>query len=572
MPPRTEEASPSLDDLLSRVTAGEKIWARTDHAARRDLLAEVGALTAEAAEEWVRVAAGIKQIPAGSQLFGEEWISGPWAVVSYVRALAATLDTLAQGGDVLPGRTFKKAPGDRVAVPALPSDIYDHLLLSGFSADVWMRPGVTEGEIRDGVGLGSRNPADTHGTTLVLGAGNIFSIAPLDVLYALHADNRSVILKLNPVTDPLLPVFRKVLAPYIDLGVVDIVTGGAETGSALAYDERITAVHMTGSERTHDAIVWGTGEEGAAARAAGEPRLSKPMTSELGGVSPTIVVPGRWSEADLRFQAQHVATQRLHNAGANCVATQMLIVSSDWDQKDAFLKWVRAAMDTAPQRPTWYPGGPDRVADACRTHEGRTVDGTAPERVLLTGLDPTDSDEPAFSTEYFAPVLGIVELPGTGLDFLTSAITTSNDTLRGTLGANVIADPATLRTMGPRFDEALAVLRYGTIAVNAWTGVGYLTPNATWGAFPGHTTDDVQSGIGVVHNALLLAQAERTVVRGPFRPSPRALLGGEWSLSPKPPWFVSNRTAATTGRRLVDFHARPRWSALPGIFASALRG
>ncbi|WP_372343556.1 hypothetical protein [Streptomyces sp. KL116D] len=86
-----------------------------------------------------------------------------------------------------------------------------------------------------------------------------------------------------------------------------------------------------------------------------------------------------------------------------------------------------------------------------------------------------------------------------------------------------------------------------------------------------HLLSDVQSGIGVVHNALLLAQAERTVVRGPFRPSPRSLVRGEWSLSPKPPWFVSNRTAATTGRRLVDFHARPRWSALPGIFASALR-
>ncbi|MEU2237490.1 hypothetical protein ABZ585_42055, partial [Streptomyces vietnamensis] len=30
------------------------------------------------------------------------------------------------------------------------------------------------------------------------------------------------------------------------------------------------------------------------------------------------------------------------------------------------------------------------------------------------------------------------------------------------------------------------------------------TPRATWGAYPGHTLDDVQSGIGIVHNALLL--------------------------------------------------------------------
>ncbi|MFK4110320.1 hypothetical protein [Streptomyces sp. NPDC002176] len=76
----------------------------------------------------------------------------------------------------------------------------------------------------------------------------------------------------------------------------------------------------------------------------------------------------------------------------------------------------------------------------------------------------------------------------------------------------------------------------------------------------------------MVHNALLLDQVERTVVRGPFRPAPRTLLSGGRPLMPKPPWFVDNRTAATTGRRLTAFAARPSWRALPGIFASALRG
>ena len=87
-----------------------------------------------------------------------------------------------------------------------------------------------------------------------------------------------------------------------------------------------------------------------------------------------------------------------------------------------------------------------------------------------------------------------------------------------------------------------------------------------------HRLDNIQSGRGVVHNALLLDRTERTVVHGPFRPSPRSILHGEWSISPKPPWFVDNKTAATTGRRLSRFAARPRWRALPAIFASALRG
>lgn len=120
--------------------------------------------------------------------------------------------------------------------------------------------------------------------------------------------------------------------------------------------------------------------------------------------------------------------------------------------------------------------------------------------------------------------------------------------------------------------QLLADLRYGTTAVNCWTGVGYPTANATWGAYPGHALDDIQSGRGVVHNALLLARPERTIVRGPFRPAPRSLLAGEMALTPNPPWFVNNRTAATTGERLVHFSAKPGWGRLLSVFASAVRG
>ncbi|MEU2237597.1 aldehyde dehydrogenase, partial [Streptomyces vietnamensis] len=98
------------------------------------------------------------------------------------------------------------------------------------------------------------------------------------------------------------------------------------------------------------------------------------------------------------------------------------------------------------------------------------------------------------------------------------------------------------------------------------------TPRATWGAYPGHTLDDVQSGIGIVHNALLLDHTERTVVTGPFRPAPRSVLLGDTTISPKPPWFVTNTTAARTGRLLTEFAANPRWQDLPALFASALRG
>ncbi|WP_329407860.1 aldehyde dehydrogenase family protein [Nocardia vinacea] len=561
-----------LDAVVARLASGDRAWARMTLVQRRDLLLEVCAAVAAHADEWVRIATEIKQLEPGSALTGEEWISGPYAVIGYCQAVQDTLVRLAVGSDVLAGYPVRPAPGDRLAVQVLPHGAFDKLILSGFRAEVWTTPGITDRELRAQAGLGQRTPERTGGVALVLGAGNIFSIAPLDVLHQLYAENRTAVLKLNPITDPLAPVLRAIFQPLIDRDLVEIVTGGPEVGAALADHPGIHAVHMTGSEATHDAIVWGTGEQAAAAKAIGAPKLAKPITSELGGVCPIIIVPGEWSRADLRFQAEHVATQRLHNSGSNCIATQIVILSSDWPQKDKFLAALRQALAKTPARPAWYPGSDVRVRSARRLHPAAEHVGGTPERTLLTGLDLTDANESAFSTEYFGPVLGVAELPGTGAEFLDAAVATANERLHGTLGANLIVHPKTMKVLGGRLRAAIADLRYGTIGVNAWTGIGFLTSRATWGAFPGHTLADVQSGIDVVHNALLLDNTERTVITGPFRPAPRSVLHGELSLTPRPPWFVTNRTADHTGRLLTEFAARPRWRALPAIFASALRG
>ena len=75
----------------------------------------------------------------------------------------------------------------------------------------------------------------------------------------------------------------------------------------------------------------------------------------------------------------------------------------------------------------------------------------------------------------------------------------------------------------------------------------------------------MSAGSGIDHT-------ERTVVRGPFRPFPRSIATGHFTISPRPPWFVTNRTAATTARRLTKFTAHPSWKKLPAILTSALRG
>ena len=178
-----------------------------------------------------------------------------------------------------------------------------------------------------------------------------------------------------------------------------------------------------------------------------------------------------------------------------------------------------------------------------------------------------------FSDEFFGPVLAQTSLAGdTAAEFLANAVRFANERLDGTLGATILVHPKTMRELGPRLDVALADLRYGSIGVNAWNAAAFLLVQAPWGAHPGHPPEDIQSGNGVVHNTFLLEKPEKVVVRGAFYPFPRSWVHGDFAFLPKPPWFVTNRTAHTTARRVANFALDPGYRHLPGIFASALRG
>ncbi|GAB4083494.1 aldehyde dehydrogenase family protein [Myceligenerans cantabricum] len=554
---------PELDLALRELRDGAERWARLSAGDRGRVFREVSAAVADTAREWTETAARAKHVPAGSRLAGEEWMSGPYAALESAASYARAYEAIARGRSPVDGRPVRPAPGGRTAVQVLPRNAQQRILFHGFSAEVWMPPGVDGARLRREAGLGA-GTVSTGGVGLVLGAGNISSIAPLDAFYQLVAHHRTSLVKLNPTFAGLLDVYQKALAPLIRVGAVRVVTGDGADGAYLTAHDDVAAVHITGARATHDAIVWGRGEEAERRRADHDPRLTVPITSELGGVSPIIVVPGRWSDADLRFQAEHVATMRLHNAGHNCIAGQMVLLGDDWPQKDAFLGELRRAFERLPAREPWYPGSAGRIADAVAAHPGaETING----RVLLEST----GDDPACETEYFAPVLAWRALPGTGVDFLHAAVAFANDHLDGTLGANVVVDPAARKAMGAAFDDAIAGLRYGTVAINAWTAVGFLLANATWGAFPGSTIEDVGSGIDVVHNGHLLAGPERTVVTGPFREFPRSVLGGELSLFPKPPWFLGARSAAATGERLTRYAATPSWGRLVPVLLSAFR-
>jgi acyl-CoA reductase-like NAD-dependent aldehyde dehydrogenase len=567
--PPSDEFSPDqlseIDAALDALTAGAARWAASDLSARADLLLATRDSVAATAQEWVDAAMAAKGTPAFYA--GEEWLSGPYATIRNSQVLADSLQALARGESPAAQLKLEPAPGGRTAVRVLPADAKDLMLLNGFSAEVWTTPGTSPEQVRADAGLGARHVGENGGVGLVLGAGNIASIGPQDILYELVAFNRASILKLNPTFATLRTAYERALAPLIEFGVLAIVNGGAAVGGHLTAEPRIGHVHITGSAVTHDLIVWGRGEEAEQRRAANTPTMTKEITSELGGVAPIIVVPGDWSAADLRFQAESVATMRLHNGGHNCIAGQTLVLSSEWPQREAFLTQLREVIDGLEPRDSWYPGTERKLALAEASYPQAEHHGSG----LLIEVGP-DTSQDLFATEYFGPVLGYTTLAGTGLDFLTAAVDFANTQLEGTLGANLIIEPRQRSAMGPAFDDAVAELRYGTIAINAWTALGFLSAGAPWGAFPGHTLQDVGSGIGTVHNAFLLDQVERCVITGPFRPAPRALLKGELALSPKPPWFVTARTGAATAAKITRWSAKRPWAGLPEIVISAMRG
>jgi hypothetical protein len=558
----------ALDGGLAVLHARARDWVVTPPAEKRDLLARLGEATAEVAEDWVRVSCRGKGIAVNSPASGEEWLSGPYALLSNVAALIRLLDDLLAGRNPLNRvRTVTTSSG-QVALRVFPVGVQD-MVQPGYAGYVWLRPGITLDEANAGVARKLRDSRLPGKVALVLGAGNINSIAALDALGKLYQDNAVVMMKLNPVNDYLEPILSRAFAGFVEAGFVRITSGGVDVGSYLANHPLIDTIHLTGSRDSHDAIVFGSGADGLRRKAERRPLNCRPISSELSGVGSVIMVPGRWSDRALRLQAENVATQRLHNSGFNCIATQIAVLPEHWPHADRFLDYLRQAIREAPTRPGYYPGAADRQRRAVHTHAHVELLGGDPQvmRTLLLDLDPNDADEPAFREEYFSPVLGITRLPGaTAAQFINNAVEFCNDRLYGDLGVGLVVAPRTIRDLGPLFDQAVTRLRYGTVAINCWAGVVYGMARSTWGAFPGHDIYDVGSGTGIVHNALLLdpGHVERSVGSGPFRP---------W---PKPVWFVSNHTAHITAQHMVRFVAEPSLAKAVreglAAFTSSLRG
>lgn len=558
----TDDSPPQSRTLGAAVVVRSRAseFARLAPEQRVSLLRSVMVRTAAVATDWVREACTRKSIAFDSPVSGEEWLGGPAVVVRNCRLLAESWGRIAQGQ--LPHQHLKmRGDGDTVKIDVFPASGFDAALFAGFRCTVTAR--------RLDPQSGPFLP-DGGRTCLVLGAGNVSSIPAMDVLHKMFVEGRTCVLKMNPVNAYVGPFIEKAFAPLISRGYLKVVYGGADIGKALCEHVCIDEIHITGSEETHDLIVWGPkGPERERRKRANDPVCRKPVTSELGNVSPVIIVPGEYREHELLFMARNVATMVANNASFNCNAAKMLVTCAGWKQREAFLDAVHLALMGTPLRVPYYPGARDRYQ---KLLEGRDADyiGTPADRsgealqwAMVCGLNPADRSDPLFRTEPFCGILSETALPASDLGtFVHEAVRFCNETLWGTLNASLMIDPRTEKTregLGALLG-AIDHLAYGTVAVNHWPALGYGFVSPPWGGAPGATPADVRSGIGWVHNTFMLRGVIKSVVRGPL------------TVAPVPAWFCGNRMTHVIGQKMTSFEQAPSWLKVPGIAAAALRG
>ncbi|HEX2029103.1 MAG TPA: aldehyde dehydrogenase family protein [Nitriliruptorales bacterium] len=556
-----------LDRAVATLRDRAKEWLHLAVADRVELLERMIADTRRVAGEWVAAAARAKRYPQGSPTEFEDW-QGPFLTVRNLRLLRDSLRDIDTHGLPVPPGEPTTHPDGRVVVPVFPEIPHLRAVYDRMHGEIWMQPHVTLDDLHHHQARAYREPSSlTPRVCLVLGAGNVAAIPPTDALYKLFAELQTVVLKMNPVNDHLGGYLAQAMAALVERGFLRIVYGGADEGSYLAGHEGVDEVHVTGSDKTHDAIVFGTGEEGARRKSERRPLLTKRITSELGNVTPVIVVPGRWSDDDVLYHAHNIASMLTNNAGFNCIAAGNVVTHRMWSRRSDLLNALRATLREARSRYPYYPGSEDRwraFVDAYPHAErlGPEGDGYLPW-TLIPDLEPDVEEDIAFAAEAFSPVLGEVALdaPRDVATFIDQAVEFCNDRLWGTLAATVIVHPRSQKDppVAGALDRALERLRYGTVAVNHWTGLAYAVMTTSWGAYTGHDLHDIQSGRGVVHNTYLYEAPEKSVVRGPFR------------TVVEPPWFVTHRRAHEVGRRYLDVEADPSLRTLTRLMPALLR-
>ena len=469
---------------------------------------------------------------------GEEWIGGPFACIY---AIQYFIDSL-QNED---GLNISNFDDSKKSYKVFPTKTIEKLLFPFLEGEVRFGKNLSFEQINEFRGFANRFKNNKSKITLILGAGNVSSIPVLDALFHMIAYKSVIYMKLNPVNDYLLPIFTQVFEPFISRGYMIITEGDMEASKYLTQHEGFHHTHLTGSNFTYENIVYGkilTDKERSVKTL--HKVNKKPITTELGNVTPIIVHPGNWSRSEIKHQAKKIVTAKLNNSGFNCIAAQVIVLPKDWKHtqklKDDILFYLKKVGDTT----SYYPGASENLDQLLETENYEQINNLSCNTPFL--VSDLDLEKEYANKEVWSTALYFKEIPYTSNEnFCSNSIEYVNNELWGNLGVTVLIKNHKKKTNQSILNDYVENLKYGTVAINEWSALGFVIPTLPWGGYPGNKDNDIQSGQGYVHNSLLFESPQKGVVYSRFRLSPII----------DPPWFVTNKKAHRIFKNLTYYQA-----------------
>lgn len=509
---------PNVELIIATVSKNKAKWKGLAYEAKLAYLKSIQSNLYRYAKEFTDSQLKSRGVTPNGPTFnieGAVWFAGPIFLGTAVQTLIDTYNLLVKSGSYPRAAEERQRSDGQVIKTVFPRCTRDKMLYPGFKAELWFEKGAkgTQGDIYE---------KSKGGCCAVFGAGNYE--APIDVMTKMFVENKVVIFKQNPVNEVVGVVLKKIFNDLIEDGYLHIFGGGSDVGKKILSHPDITDAVLTGGKDTYNKIVWGaTREEQERNRKHNHKVFIKRLDAELGGVTPMIIVPGKWTQKEIDHQASHISATKHGNGGHACISPQVVIVDADWPQKAQFLNRLRHYLADAPTEVCYYPGGMKNYEKFRMSYPQAEILGQK-KKYFDNQLNPlfiqeVENDSLALNEEAFTMVLAQTSIKGTGgdaLKFLNKAVNFCNEKIFGDLGCSVIVDPRTARRIGSGLDECIAKLEYGVIGVNIWCGMIAIFSQLTWGAFPGNTARNIESGVGQIGNGYMFDQIEKSVLWTPM--------------------------------------------------------
>ena len=131
----------NLNNFLVALDDMKHIWANTPTENHIKTLGKIKENLMVISKNWVELAAKNKGIPEKTSLVGEEWMSGPYALMSACNAFIKTFSEIDKK-DFKNNLKTRVLQNGQLSVKVIPASIWDRLILSGVTAEVWMQPEV----------------------------------------------------------------------------------------------------------------------------------------------------------------------------------------------------------------------------------------------------------------------------------------------------------------------------------------------------------------------------------------------------------------------------------------------